>query len=249
MEIESKLLLFIKIATFIFVVWMCYFYEDMSNYSKYLCKKHYTSEKLGKRTYRLLRKRRTQENSNKVWIVKNSPFVGEYEKLCMSNNVKVTKVKSKKSTKCSLNNLGGNERIRKSKYFNNHQGKSYSAKRSLDKLYYRKKLRESIKSDFKFLRNCAKEKVGLICTLLSFLTVIGILLIFLIPLYKKGGKLYISKYANYGASIGFSILTFIVILVIIYSFSLIEKYLWEIYRKLELHNTAYPYFHKVFYYR
>ncbi|SBT00697.1 Plasmodium exported protein (Pm-fam-a like), unknown function [Plasmodium malariae] len=233
---------------FIFLIWICYFDNDTSIYNEYLYKNYIADIKIVTRSYRLLGKHKQEKCSDIVYIKGDIPTIRECQKLNTYNSKKVTKGTNKKQNECTLNNSGGYENGGRSKNSVPYGRNSQLGKREFDKIYYRNTLRNSTIADFKFLRDATKQKAVLICILLSLHAISGILLSFLIP-YKKlsTGEIAISKVWNFGAIVGFSILTYIVILSFIHLFSLIAKYIKIIHKKREINNTAYPSLSKVFY--
>ncbi|SBT85881.1 Plasmodium exported protein, unknown function [Plasmodium malariae] len=246
MERKIKLNFLFKIFMFIFLIWICHFDNDISIDNEYLYKKYFADIKIVTRSYRLLGKHKQEKCSDIVYIKGDTPTIKEYQKLNTYNSIKVNKGINKKQNECSLYNAGGYENGRRSKNFVHYGRNSKLGKRKFDKIYYRNTLRNSTIADFKFLRDVTKQKAVLICILLSFHAIIGILLSFLIPTQNVKGKIMISKLWYYGEIVGFPIFTFIVILSFIYLFRSIAKYIKIINKKREIHNTAYPSTSKIF---
>ncbi|SBT87656.1 Plasmodium exported protein, unknown function [Plasmodium malariae] len=247
MERKINLNFLFKIFMFIFLIWICHFDNDMSIDNEYLYKKYIANIKIVTRSYRLLGKHKKEKCSDIVYIKGDIPTIREYQKLNTYNSIKVNKGINKKQNECSLYNAGGYEHGGRSKSSVHYRRNSQLGKRKFDKIYYRNTLRNSTIADFKFLRDVTKEKAVLICVLLSFHAISGILLNFLIPIEQKSNGIFeITKLWYYGAIVGFSIFTFIVILSFIYLFRSIAKYIKIINKKREIHNTAYPSISKIF---
>ncbi|SBS99568.1 Plasmodium exported protein (Pm-fam-a like), unknown function [Plasmodium malariae] len=220
----------------------------MSIDNEYLYKNYIADIEIVTRSYRLLGTHKQEKCSDIVYIKGDIPTIREYQKLNTYNSIKVTKGINKKQNECSLYNAGGYEHGGRSKNSVHYGRNSKLGKRKFDKIYYRNTLRNSTIADFKFLRNVTKQKAVLICILLSFHAISGILLSFLIPTDTlRNGKIVISKLWNFGATVGFSTFTYIVILSFIHLFSLIAKYMKIIHKKREINYTAYPSLSKVFY--
>ncbi|SBT86388.1 Plasmodium exported protein, unknown function [Plasmodium malariae] len=246
MERKIKLNFLFKIFMFIFLIWICHFDNDMSIDNEYLYKKYFADIKKVTRSYRLLGKHKKEKCSDIVHIKGDIPTIREYQKLNTYNSIKVNKGINKKQNECSLYNAGGYEHGGRSKNSVHYGRNSKLGKRKFDKMYYRNTLRNSTIADFKFLKDVTKEKAVLICVLLSYHAVSGIILSFLIPTQNVKGKIMISKLWYYGEIVAFSIFTFIVILSFIYLFRFIAKYIKIINKKREIHNTAYPSISKIF---
>ncbi|SBT85604.1 Plasmodium exported protein, unknown function [Plasmodium malariae] len=228
---------------FIFLIWICHFDNDMSIDNEYLYKKYFADIKKVTRSYRLLGKHKKEKCSDIVHIKGDIPTIREYQKLNTYNSIKVNKGINKKQNECSLFNAGGYEhggRIKNSVHYGRN---SKLGKKKFDKIYYRNTLRNSTIADFKFLRDVTKQKAVLICILLSFHAISGILLCFLNP-DKTLGNISVFWYNR--AFVGYYIFTFIVILSFIYLFRIIAKYIKIINKKCEIHNTAYPSISKIF---
>ncbi|SBS98219.1 Plasmodium exported protein (Pm-fam-a like), unknown function [Plasmodium malariae] len=156
----------------------------MSIDNEYLYKKYIADIKIVTRSYRLLGKHKQEKCSDIVYIKGDIPTIREYRKLNTYNSTKVTKGINKKQNECSLYNAGGYEYGERSKNSVHYGRNSKLGKRKFDKIYYRNTLRNSTIADFKFLRDVTKQKAVLICILMSFHAIIGILLSFLIPIKK-----------------------------------------------------------------
>ncbi|KAI4839845.1 hypothetical protein MKS88_001748 [Plasmodium brasilianum] len=244
MERKIKINFLFKIFTFIFLIWICHFDNDMSIDNEYLYKKYITDIKIVTRSYRLLGKHKQEKCSDIVYIKGDTPTIKEYQKLNTYNSKKVTKGINKKQNECSLYNARGYEHGGRSKNSVPYGRNSQLGKRKFDKIYYRNTLRNSTIADFKFLRNVTKQKAVLICILLSFHAINGILLCFLKP-DKTLGNIF--THWDIGVYVGFSIFTYIVILSFIHLFILMAMYIKIIHKKREINNTAYPSLSEVFY--
>ncbi|SBS93065.1 Plasmodium exported protein (Pm-fam-a like), unknown function [Plasmodium malariae] len=221
----------------------------MRIYNECLNEKNYNDIKLVTRTYRLLAKHKHGRSSNIVSIKVKKPNNREYEKEGMYNNERVSKGKNKPLNEHSLNVAVEYGQSRKNRSYLCNRENSCSGKRILDSMYYKNKVKYSTNSDFKFLKDSIKGKGSTLCALLGFHGLIGIILIILVD-RKFLESITFDIYEKFGLnsiSLGFGILTFIVILAIIYLIKIIIKFVQIIDKKREILNTAYPPFHKDFY--
>ncbi|SCO92865.1 Plasmodium exported protein, unknown function [Plasmodium malariae] len=233
---------YIKVFTVFLLIWIFNFYNDKSIYYKFLNEKNHIDIDLNTRTYRLLAKRNQGKYSSIVCIKEDIPNIVEYEKKIISNCKKVSRGKSKIINECSLNNTEVCKQARTSNYFVPNQEKSYLKKKNLDKIYYKNKVRDTTKSDFKFLRNDLKLKVGMICIFSIFIVLTGILLFVLksvLSMENSEFKLCLKYFLN-PSTWGFLILALIVLSTMIYLSRKIVMYIKSIYTKIEINNTSYP---------
>ncbi|SBT00792.1 Plasmodium exported protein, unknown function [Plasmodium malariae] len=114
MKVKSKLLLFIKIETFLILTWI-YHFNSESNICKYLYEKDVIDEKLCTRNYRLLAKYRKEKCLNIAHEKKDIPYNGEYEKKHITKNGRVSKGKIKLPRECTSHNSVGYNQVGENK--------------------------------------------------------------------------------------------------------------------------------------
>ncbi|KAI4839917.1 fam-l protein [Plasmodium brasilianum] len=73
MELKNKLLFFTKITLFIFLYWIYHFNYDVCMFNKSIDRYHSLCKNLDKRTYRLLKIYKQDENSNILEIKEDIP--------------------------------------------------------------------------------------------------------------------------------------------------------------------------------
>ncbi|KAI4838700.1 hypothetical protein MKS88_002204 [Plasmodium brasilianum] len=240
MEQKIKLPFFIKIFSYIILSFIYHFYQDMSNFNKYVDGEYTIEVTLNKRTHRLLAKSKQKKGYIVTSLMKDIPTINEYEKKCTTNNAKVQKVKNKKPPQCPLNNTVGYDQTKKSKASVYNRGNSYFEKRVLDKIYYKNKVRNFTNSDFLFLKNDIKVNKSIISAATSFFLIIGII----------GGVSYIFDHESVkfnftldwynGMFILCSIFVLIGIIIMICLHREIVKYGKLKHIKSKMHNTEYP---------
>ncbi|SBT85598.1 Plasmodium exported protein, unknown function [Plasmodium malariae] len=217
------------------------------NFKAYFDRKNSDNKGLVERTYRLLVKHKHKKYSNIIWTKDKIPNHEEYPKKYTFNNEKVCKDKNKYPNKRLLRNSGRHEQSRKCKYSTCTERQKHFKKRILDKIYYKNKLWNTTNSDFSFLRNSIKLKQNVLYTLPFFPIIVGIILAVIIFL-KYIPNTYSNEISFFWydlTMIGFSIFSFIFIIVMIYIFKIIVKNVKLLHKKHELHNTAYSSAHKV----
>ncbi|KAI4841165.1 hypothetical protein MKS88_000400 [Plasmodium brasilianum] len=175
MEQKNKTILYIKIYMFVFLSWIYYFSNDVIIFIKFLDQNYIFGSKLNKRAYRLLAKYERNKYSDVVRFKRQSPYNEKYEKKGETCSENVNERKSK-LVEYSLNNGGNNEQIRKSKTCDFSEADSYFDKKTLNKKYYIRIIKDIRNADFMNLRmkSCHKRKLNFI--LLTFLLLAGILI-------------------------------------------------------------------------
>ncbi|KAI4836240.1 hypothetical protein MKS88_004028 [Plasmodium brasilianum] len=188
MKKKFKLFYFIKIVTFIFLTWIRPFNSELSNFCKYLNENKITNEKLYTRTYRLLAKNKKEVCLNIVWKTEDIPNNVIYEKVNISNNKKVSKIKNKLRKKCTSNNSGGYREAGKCKPSAYNRVDNYYGKRMLDKVYYKNVLRYSRNDDLKFIKKCIQRKREVFFALFVLHLVVGVLYALLFSAFEIMGS-------------------------------------------------------------
>ncbi|KAI4841017.1 hypothetical protein MKS88_000785 [Plasmodium brasilianum] len=234
MEGKIKTNLYVKICSFILLIWICNFYNDESMYNNSLYERHNIGGKLYTRTYRLLTLHKREHGSNKVGLKEKISLNKAYEK-------------NKQYNGCSIINAKGYNNSRKSKPSVNHEGYTYNKKKLLDKIYYINKVRNSMNLDTKYLRMTTYNNYKFFYALPLLLLLAGIL-IFVLEKYLDVTFLYeaLSIAGQWNISmlsiILVSVFTLIVLPTFIYIFKNLVKDNKSIYLKSKLYNTKYPYF-------
>ncbi|KAI4840522.1 hypothetical protein MKS88_001249 [Plasmodium brasilianum] len=243
MEKKFRAPFYIKISTFIFLTWVYNIKDNVSYLNRCFDEKHHVDGKLDIRTYRILTKSKKKKGSNIVWVKGDYPTIEEYRKLYPANHEKVTKkTKNKQPYECPLNNKGNYEHARKIKS-SLHLGKdSYCEKRRIDKIYFKNKVRDFKISDFNHLRNKIElKKIMFYVTCILFIPVVILVNVGLFGSESSEGcNEVLSCLANNDFRFSFLILTFIVIVVVIYILKKILKYDKFISIKEKLNNTFFP---------
>ncbi|SCP02985.1 fam-m protein [Plasmodium malariae] len=106
MEQTIKLFLFIKIALFIYLIWICHFNHDMGASNKSLDENCNSVIKIGTRNYRNLARYKQNNYSSNIFLKENFSKNGVKEQRDISNNEKRTSKKKKHSFGNSLNKEG-----------------------------------------------------------------------------------------------------------------------------------------------
>ncbi|KAI4833642.1 uncharacterized protein MKS88_000350 [Plasmodium brasilianum] len=174
MKKKIKLSSFIKIATFIFLTWICPSNSKVSTICKYLDEKNIIDEKLSTRTYRLLTKHKKQKYPNMLRKKDDIPNNGEYKKKHISKKETISNGKNKLPKECISNSLGSYKQEGKIKSSEYNKVNTYPGKRMLDKIYYKNVLRYSTNTDFKFIKRCIKRKRKAFYALYVFNLVVGV---------------------------------------------------------------------------
>ncbi|KAI4838032.1 hypothetical protein MKS88_003455 [Plasmodium brasilianum] len=104
MDPKIKLLLFIKISSFILITWICHF-KNVIIVKKSLNENFNLYRKLDTINYRLLAKYKKYRGSNTVGLKEDKSYYKEWKKRNISNNEKVTKGKNKRSNRNLLNKM------------------------------------------------------------------------------------------------------------------------------------------------
>ncbi|SBT88052.1 Plasmodium exported protein, unknown function [Plasmodium malariae] len=190
MKVKSKLLLFIKIETFLILTWIYHFNSEVSNICKYLYEKDVIDEKLCTRNYRLLAKYRKEKCLNIAHEKKDIPYNGEYEKKHITKNGRVSKGKIKLPRECTSHNSVGYNQVGENKSSVNNKVNNYSGKRTLDKIYYKNVLRYCTNSDFKFIKKYIQRKDSEFFVLFIVHLIVGVIYALLFGLFKytKAGE-------------------------------------------------------------
>ncbi|KAI4837658.1 hypothetical protein MKS88_003071 [Plasmodium brasilianum] len=113
MKQNIKLLLFIKIITFILLSWICHFCNVLRTHNNYFVKCYNNLRKLYTRNYRILSKYKQHMNSNVVCL-KDIPIVLK-DKKDISNNAKWTVTKKEQSNGSLLRNARSHKKDMKNK--------------------------------------------------------------------------------------------------------------------------------------
>ncbi|SBT85663.1 fam-m protein [Plasmodium malariae] len=103
MDKKVKLLLFIKIFTFILLTWICYFDSELCTYNKSIDKNYKHCKKFYTKSYRTLAKCKQNNNSNNVCLKEMLENNGVNNQRDISNNVKCREGKNKPSNRSLLN--------------------------------------------------------------------------------------------------------------------------------------------------
>ncbi|SBT85602.1 fam-m protein [Plasmodium malariae] len=103
MERKIKLILFIKIALFVLLKWICYFNIEASMFKKSFNRYFDLDRKTNTKNYRLLAKSKRLNNSNNLEIIYDISNNAGYKKISVNNNERGDKEKKKQSNRCLLN--------------------------------------------------------------------------------------------------------------------------------------------------
>ncbi|KAI4840212.1 hypothetical protein MKS88_001570 [Plasmodium brasilianum] len=242
MKQNCKSFFYVEIAIFIILTWIYHINSGVNLYNNSLDKTDNIYKTVNTRTCRFLEEYEERKGSNIVWIKGDIPTIDEFEKLYPHNNAKVTKERYKHTNGCSLNNEVGEKQRRKSKFFVYKVADPYFQKRTFDKTYFKNKVRDFTKEDFKFLRNKIELKKDLFYVISILFVPIILILNVIIILHRTGGiKNFVATWTtSYYFSVGFVIFTFIVMAAIIYIYRKIAKYDKFALIKNKLNNTMFP---------
>ncbi|SBT85570.1 Plasmodium exported protein, unknown function [Plasmodium malariae] len=240
MKQNCKSFFYVEITIFIILTWIYHINSDVNLYNNSLDKNDNIYKTFYARTCRFLEEYEQKKGSNIVWIKGDIPTIEEFEILYPPNNAKVTKERYKHPNGCSLNNAVGEKQRRKSKFSVYKGADPYLQKRTFDKTYFKNKVRDFTKEDFKFLRNKIELKEALFYGISFFFVPIIIIVNVIVFLNCINKKAIVEALTQYHFSIGFVIFTFIVMAAIIYIYRKIAKYDKFALIKNKLNNTMFP---------
>ncbi|KAI4834040.1 uncharacterized protein MKS88_000186 [Plasmodium brasilianum] len=109
MEQTIKILLFIKITTFILLCWICHFYSKVGTLMKSLDEKKNYRRNIHARTYRLLEIYGKDNNSSSLYLKEGLPINGIHKKIDTTYNEKYDSEKRKQSNVCPSRFAGGHQ--------------------------------------------------------------------------------------------------------------------------------------------
>ncbi|SCP02984.1 fam-l protein [Plasmodium malariae] len=109
MEQTIKILLFIKITTFILLCWICHFYSKVGTLMKSLDEKENYRRNIHARTYRLLETYGKDNNSSSLYLKEGLPINGIHKKIDTTYNEKYDSEKRKQSNVCPSRFAGGHQ--------------------------------------------------------------------------------------------------------------------------------------------
>ncbi|KAI4840211.1 hypothetical protein MKS88_001569 [Plasmodium brasilianum] len=240
MEQKNKLLFCIKIATFIFLSWVCHFSNDVKKFNIFLDESYKLPTKLGTRTYRLLTKYKRNRDSDVVFLKEKIPANEKYKGKDTFRSEGLTRG-SNKTCKSTPHNSVYYETYRKNKSCVCTRRDSYIGKRIFDKIYYKNSVRCATNSDFKILKRCILNKLHILpaFSLLFLPFVIVQLASIRYNESTKFIKFITSDEWNLAINVICIILTFIFILTTIYVFRKVEKYNKMLHIKSRMNNRNY----------
>ncbi|KAI4840856.1 hypothetical protein MKS88_000619 [Plasmodium brasilianum] len=115
MEQKVKFLFYIKIYTFILLLWICHFNNDMSTFNKSSEENYIHCKKLDTISYRLLAKYKQDNVSYVSELKQKTPYNRVNEECDITNNEKGNTGKNKQSNECSSKNPRGQKQDKKNK--------------------------------------------------------------------------------------------------------------------------------------